>query len=63
MKPDSEKSTLELAQDKVKGAADSAASVVQPGEHQHAIFCSEKLLTPLTESEKGIGQKVSITTD
>ena len=31
LKPDSEKSTVELAQEKAKGAADSVAGTLQPG--------------------------------
>ena len=65
LKPDSEKSTLEKAQDSVKSTADSVAGSAQPGMHLCPFICimshGDGLLTFHIEGEKGVGQQVSDT--
>lgn len=60
LKPDSQKSTLEQAQDSVKSAGDSVASTIQPGTTITADNVTQ-LLTSFAESEKSTTQKASDT--
>ena len=59
LKPDSQKSTLETIGDKVKGAGDSAAGTVQPGEELASILMLCRYADAELEESKSATQKVS----